>query len=108
MGLHLAPTRLPRAASGDPERQRNQLQVEANACALQVQAVEAELARARKIARRVDLREAGEARADAMARLVAGNLRQRDQSAVAADFDLAGHQRARSDEAHVADQDVPQ
>ena len=52
---------VPRA--GDPERQQDQLHVEPEAGALQVEPIEAELARARDVARRVDLRQPGQARA---------------------------------------------
>src|SRR5262249_4033705 len=95
-------------ATGDPERQRDQFQVEPEARALQVQAIETELAGARDVARRVDLREAGEARTNAVALVIAGELAERHERPSAARVDLARTQRAGPDEAHVPDENVPE
>src|SRR5262249_40573006 len=62
----------------------------------------------RDVTIRVDLRDAGEPWRDPLARLVAGNVRRRDQGAIAARLDFRGQQRARPDEAHVPDQDAPE
>src|SRR4051794_26070324 len=48
--LDLRPARFPRAPARDPERERDQLQVEVEARAFHVEAIEAELARARDVA----------------------------------------------------------
>src|SRR4030095_16908156 len=74
---------LPLAAAGDPERQQDQLEVETEARPLQVDAIEPELAGAADVARRVHLRQAGQAGTHAVARVVAWNLIQPDQLAIA-------------------------
>src|SRR5262249_11052475 len=93
--LHLRLSRFPRTTACAPKGQHDQFASEAQARAAQVQLIEAELARARNVARRVHLSEPGESRTNAVARLLAGDRRQLDQPAVAADFHLAGTQRAR-------------
>src|SRR4029077_1479400 len=57
-------------------------------------------------ARRVHLRQSGQTWTDAVALVVSRNLIESDHSAVAAHVDFAGPQRPRSDETHVAAQDV--
>src|SRR6478672_7288374 len=52
---------LPRAGSGDPEREQDQLHVQPEAGALQVHLVDPEFAGARDVAGRVDLRQPGQA-----------------------------------------------
>src|SRR5262249_36423212 len=94
---------LPTSTAGDPKRQQDQLQIEPEARALPVQAIEAEFVGARDVARRVDLRQPGQPGTHQVPLAIAGNRLERHEVAVAAQFDLAGHQRARADEAHVAD-----
>src|SRR6185295_13456250 len=99
---------LPVAPRGDPERHHDQSEIEPEAGALEVQAIQPELARAIDVARRVDLRDAGQSRPDAVPCLVARNLVEAHELAVAADFDFTRPQRPRTDEAHVAGEDVPE
>src|SRR5947208_781018 len=56
--LNAAVARFPFAAAGDPERHEDQFQIEPEAGTFEIQAIEAELAGPRDVARRVDLREA--------------------------------------------------
>src|SRR5207253_8926640 len=102
----LAAACFPFPAPGDPERERDQLHVETEAGALEIQPIEPELARERDVAGREDLRETGQARTNRMALAIAGNLRERRHPSVAAHFDFARTQRPRTHEAHVAREDV--
>src|SRR5262245_15420729 len=99
---------LPSPAERDPERQEDQPQVEPEALVLDVNQVVFELVAAWDVARRVDLRDTGQARAHAVALDVAGNRRHVDVAARAVGFDLSRPQGARTDEAHVAAEDVPE
>src|SRR6185369_2621093 len=98
----------PAAARGNQEGLEDQSQIEKETRALQVQAIESKLGSAGDVARRVDLRESGEAGTNAMAFTITGNRFERYQPAVAADFDFAGHQWSRADKAHIADENVPE
>jgi hypothetical protein len=60
------------------------------------------------VARRVDLRDAREPGADAVPLLVAGHVLERLEAAVTRGLDLAGTERTRPDEAHVAAEDAPE
>src|SRR5215217_3832670 len=84
---------LPLASSGDPERQQNQLEIEPEARAFQIDAIEPELARPADVARGVDLGEAGETGPHTVARLVAGDLIQPHHLPIAARFHFARPQR---------------
>src|ERR671919_12506 len=66
----LAVASFPPAAKGNPERRRDQPHVQPEALSLDVQPVVPEFLAARNIARGVDLRDAGEARADTAPMLV--------------------------------------
>src|SRR5438874_9422266 len=98
---------LPFAAERDPERQQDQPDVESEAFAACVDAIEAELVAAADIARRVNLRDAGEARPETASRRVTWDVLERNERPVTR-FDFAGTQRPRSDKAHVAAKDVPE
>src|SRR4029078_4489220 len=87
---------------------QTQPESEPDAGPLEIEPVESELARAIDVARCVDLRDPGETRTYAVARVIAGNFLQPDELAVAAHLDLTRTQRSRADEAHVAGEDVPQ
>src|SRR5688572_17552808 len=102
----LALPALPRAAQADPERQKYQSEIEPERSALDVDEIVAELLTPRHVARRVDLRDPGEARLHAGACVIPRNLLHRDDASIAGGVDLAGTQRARADEAHVAAEDV--
>src|SRR5262249_10257276 len=103
---HLAAACFPLPASRDPERQENQSDVEPESGTLHVQTIESELARPRDVARRVDVRQPGEARPHRLTLRIAGNLIERDQPTVAAHVDFAWTEWPRSDEAHIAAEDV--
>src|SRR5215510_9171916 len=103
---HFSAAYFPLSTSRDPKRQQDQPDVEPESGTLHVQTIEPELAGARDVARSVDLREPGQARSDGMTLLVAGDLLERDHPAVAANVDFARPERPRTDEAHVASQDV--
>src|SRR5690606_27078524 len=107
MWLELARALFPLAAEGNPEGQRDQADVQPEALAADVHAVVPELVPPRDVARREDLRDAGESGTHADARLVPGYFLERLEAA-ADRFDLARPQRARANEAHVADEDVPE
>src|SRR5258705_2820844 len=106
--LHFWLARFPRAAPGDPEREHDQLEIETEARAPQIQPIEPKLAGARDVARRIDLGQSRQSRTDAMPGLVTGNRRERNHLSVAADLDLARTQRPRPDEAHVAGENIPE
>src|SRR4051812_23965872 len=99
---------LPSAAHGNPEGDQDQANVEPEARTPRVESVEAELGAAWHIARRIDLRQASEARQYCMARFVTLDRRQRHVSSVASHFDFTGHERPRAHEAHIAGEDVPE
>src|SRR5215831_5931620 len=103
---HFSAAYFPLSTSRDPERQKNQPDVEPESGTLHVQAIESELARSRDVARRVHLCQPGQAGPDGVTLSVAGDLFERDQLSVAADVDFAGAERTRPDEAHVTAQDV--
>src|SRR5881409_1830067 len=87
-----APT-LPGAAEGDPERERNQLEVEPERLPPDVQEVELELVSAREVPGGVDLSDPRETGPHAVAPLVTRDLVERDQRAISAHLDLGGHER---------------
>src|SRR2546423_14887408 len=93
------PVSFPLAAAGDPERQRDQLQIEPEAAARHIQPVETKFAGARNVERCIHLCQAGESRSDAVAFLVAGKLPERDELPVASRLDFARTKRSRADEA---------
>ena len=82
--------------------------VQAEARVADVDRVETELPGPRGIARSVDLRQARQSRPHRVARIVSGNRIQTHQLCCSPDFDLARHQWARADKAHVAAEDVDQ
>src|SRR6476646_449722 len=97
---HLGAACFPLSSSRDPERQKNQPDVEPESGTFHVQPIESELARPRNVARRVDLRQPGQTWPDGMALLIAGNLIKRDQLSIAAHVDFARTERPRPDETH--------
>src|SRR6266550_3914485 len=103
----LAPA-LPGSPEADPEGQGDQLQIEPEALPIDVDPVELELVLTRDIPRCVDLREAREVRPNAMLELIVRDLLDGDPGARSCRFDLLGQERARTDEAHVALEDVPE
>src|SRR2546428_5266804 len=104
----LSVARFPFAAARDPEREQQQLEIETDARPFEIEVIEPEFAGARQIARRVHLREAGEPGTNAVPICVAANVLQRDEPPITQDVHLAGPQRPRADETHVADEDVPE
>src|SRR5262245_53318562 len=106
--LELAAAYFPGAAEGDPEGQEDQADIQAEALHANVDLVVPELVAARDIARRVNLRDASETGTHAASLLEPGHVLERDMLAVTQHFDLAGAQRTRSDEAHVAAEDAEQ
>src|SRR5438477_8945347 len=104
--LYLAPANFPGAPRGDPEREQDQPHVEPEAGSPDVEAIEAELAGTRDVARRVHLRQARQPGTHAVAFVVAGNLFEMDHLAVAADIHFPGPQRTRTNEAHVAAKNI--
>src|SRR4029078_3543021 len=104
----LAGADLPLPAERNPERQCDQPQIEPEALAADVHPVVPELVATRDVARRVDLCDAGEPRSYAAPFGIARHLCECLEAAVAERLDLTGSQGAWSDEAHVADEDVPE
>src|SRR3954466_1860202 len=72
--LYFATAHFPGAARGDPERQEDQPEIEGKGGAVDIEAVEAELAGARNVPRRIDLREARQSRADAVPFVIPANV----------------------------------
>src|SRR5262245_22357301 len=99
---------LPPAAECNPERHENQPDVEPEALLSGVQAVEPELTPPRHVAWRVNLGDAGEARPQKTPFGVTGDLVHWNQLAAGRRFDFAGAKGARSDEAHITAEDVPE
>src|SRR5262249_15907368 len=97
----------PSASKHDPERERDEPHVEPKALALRVDAIEAKLVPARNVARRIDLRDTGEAGTDPTALGIAGDIFN-CHDLCAAHLELTRPQRARSNEAHIATEDVPE
>src|SRR5260221_7050695 len=95
--LHASIARFPLAAPGDPERQHDQFEIQPETGAPQVQTIEAELAGARNVARRVHLCEARESGTDLVALDVAWDFVERYEPPVATRFDFARTQRPRTD-----------
>src|SRR5262249_11813532 len=104
----LPPAMLPSRAERDPERERDQLQIECEALSPDVQQVQLELVPPGNVPGGIHLGDAGEPRRDLVPVLVAGDLIEWDRAAVAAHLDLLGQERAGPDEAHVPYQDVPE
>src|SRR5262245_18364867 len=96
---------LPFPAERDPERQHDELHVEPEPSATDVEHVLAELVTADDVARREDLPETSQARAHAVPTLVAADVRHVDVAAGRVDLDFPGPQRARPDKTHVAVED---
>src|ERR1700687_3264020 len=99
---------LPAAAEGDPEGQGDERQVEAEAAARDIEEVVAELLPARDVAWGVDLRQARQPRTHAVPQLVSQHVLEPSERAALAALDLCRHQRPRADEAHVAEEDIPE
>src|SRR4051794_9388080 len=95
--------RFPLASERDPERQRDQAHVEKKALTVEIETVVPELVASSDVARREDLRDAGEAGPHEASLLVAGHVLQCLEAPVAERLDLARPEGARADEAHVAD-----
>src|SRR5262245_9355979 len=87
---------LPAAARRDPERQQDQADVEPEALIACVDAIESELVAAGDVARRIDLRDAGQPGTDLLTLVIAVDLLERDHVA-AAFLDLARTKRPRTD-----------
>src|SRR5262245_13586245 len=105
---HLAASAFPAATKGHPEREQDETHVESEALTTHVDAVVLELVAARQVPRSVDLRDAREAGTHSMTLQVAWDVFHLFMSPVAGRLDFARPQRARSDEAHIAAQDVPE
>src|SRR5438270_525571 len=83
-----ASARLPLRPARNPERHRDELQIEPEAGALQIQPIEAEFARAREIARRVHLRQPGQARPHSVTFEIPRETIERNEPAAAPRFDF--------------------
>src|ERR1700704_4179463 len=75
---NLSAALFPFPTSGDPERQQQELEIETDARPFEIETIEAEFARARQISRRVHLRQARQARADAVPIFIAADVLERD------------------------------
>src|SRR5262245_7020036 len=98
----------PAASERHPERHENQANVESETLPVDVDAIVFELVTARNVAWSVDLGDAGESWAYAVALDVAGDGFHLHVPAVGRRFDFTGPKRSGADEAHVAPQDVPE
>src|SRR5262245_8632203 len=97
----------PCASKANPKRQENQSNVEQPGTPRDVETIVAELLPARDVARRVDLRDAGQPGTHGDAHREAGHVLE-PHELPAVGLDLAGPERTRAHEAHVATEDVPE
>src|SRR5450631_3787747 len=104
----LSAASFPSPPERDPEREEDQPDVEGEGLALDVKPVVPELVATDHIARRVDLRNAGQAWTHGASRRESGYILQPLDAAAAVHFDLPRPQRARPYKTHVAAEDVPQ
>src|SRR4051812_48699288 len=99
---------LPSSARGDPERLNDQANVKEQAGLPDVQKVVTKLSMTRKVASRVHLRDASQARAHAMTCIVSADRAQRHHDPVNGGIGLAWAERPRAHNAHVAAENIPE
>src|SRR5688500_2992126 len=102
------PPGFPGAPEGNPERQDYQTKIEREGALPDVQQVIPEFLTPRDVARREHLRDAGQAGRHLTAFAEARHFFQGLMPARSVDLDLAGPERARANEAHVAAKDAEQ
>src|SRR5262245_13420382 len=98
---------LPLSSEGDPEGNCDQFEIQQKSLFLNVQAIQSEFLTARYIARSEHLSDPSQPRPHFVPKKVSWNLIQWNLSAITTHFDFFGHQRARSDETHVPEENIP-